>query len=61
MPLAVKTIGAAVVVTAILVAELADRHGGTPRDWLHAGGIFAVTLLGAVDIALNVQTILQVW
>jgi hypothetical protein len=56
LPMAVKTIGEAVVVMAILVAKLADRRRGLPRDWLHVGGILAVTLLASVDIAINVRT-----
>ncbi|MCU0878846.1 MAG: hypothetical protein MUF06_13770 [Pirellulaceae bacterium] len=61
LPMAVKTIGAAVVVTAILAAELADRRRGLSRDWLHTGGILAVSLLASVDIAINLRTFFSVW
>jgi hypothetical protein len=55
VPLVGKTIGVSIVLAALVVAEIADRRHGRPRDWLHAGGILAVTLLSLAELTANVR------
>lgn len=55
VPLGGKTIGVAVVLAAILTVEIVDRRRGRARDWLHAGGILAVTLLSLAELTANVR------
>jgi hypothetical protein len=41
------------------LAEIADRIRGLPRDWLHGGGIAAITALGLVSFAARLPLVWQ--
>jgi hypothetical protein len=60
VPLVGKTIGVSIVLAAIIVAEIVDRRRGRARDWLHAGGILAVTLLSLAELTANVRFLLLI-
>jgi hypothetical protein len=55
----VRAAGEVIGLSALVLAEVADRREGLPRDWLHLAGIVAIVALVAVDFAVNVPNFLQ--
>jgi hypothetical protein len=57
VPLMVRIVGILVILPILWTAEFKDRARGVPRDWLHGGGIAAISGLALIDLASNVVSL----
>lgn len=58
VPFMIRVGGAACALLILWYAVLGDIRSRVPRDWLHAGGVAAVTGLGLVDIITNLPRLM---
>jgi hypothetical protein len=54
-----RAAGQVVCVPVVVLADIADRREGRPRDWLHTVGVLAIAALVAIDFAVNLPAFLR--